>query len=100
MEEAAVEAGLSETIASLLVTRHGKLAFERYFNGHANNVHSLSKSILYAPSLSTPFGASEAVQSATPFALSRAPRTAHTQGAPEGVPEGVRAAHTQGAPEG
>ena len=50
LEEAAVEAALSETIASLLVIRHGKLVFERYFNGsdvsHANDVHSLSKSIL------------------------------------------------------
>jgi len=50
LEAAAIEAGLSETIASLLVIRHGKLVFERYFNGsdvsHANNVHSLSKSIL------------------------------------------------------
>jgi Tol biopolymer transport system component len=50
LEMAAVEAGLSETIASLLVIRHGKLAFERYFNdhdfSHANNLHSLSKSIL------------------------------------------------------
>lgn len=50
LEKAAVEAGLSETIASLLVIRHGELAFERYFNGHdlshANNLHSLSKSIL------------------------------------------------------
>ncbi len=50
LQTAAVEAGLSETVASLLVIRHGKLVFERYFNGsdasHANNVHSLSKSIL------------------------------------------------------
>ena len=40
---------------------------------------------LYAPS-GAPRG-----QTATPFALYRAPRAAHTQGAPEGVPEGVRA---------
>lgn len=50
LEAAAVEAGLSDTVASLLVIRHGKLVFERYFNGsdasRANNVHSLSKSIL------------------------------------------------------
>ena len=52
LEGAAAEASLSGTIASLLVIRHGKLVFERYFNGsdvsHANNVHSLSKSILSA----------------------------------------------------
>ena len=50
LEAGASEAGLSETIASLLVIRHGKLVLERYFNGshvsHANDVHSLSKSIL------------------------------------------------------
>jgi CubicO group peptidase (beta-lactamase class C family) len=50
LEAAAVEAGLSESIASLLVIRHGQLIFERYFNGsdgaQANNIHSLSKSIL------------------------------------------------------
>jgi len=50
LEEAAAEAGLSDTIAAMLVVRQGKLVFERYFNGgdraQANNVHSLSKSIL------------------------------------------------------
>jgi len=42
-------------------------------------------------------------QGATPFALYRAPRAAHTQGAPEGVPEGVRAhraSHPGGDPGG
>ena len=50
LEEAAANAALSGDIASLLVVRDGKLVFERYFNGsdasQANNVHSLSKSIL------------------------------------------------------
>jgi CubicO group peptidase (beta-lactamase class C family)/GNAT superfamily N-acetyltransferase len=50
LEAAADEAGLSDNLASMLVIRHGKLVFERYFNGsdvsQANNVHSLSKSIL------------------------------------------------------
>jgi hypothetical protein len=52
LEAAAGNLALSEDVASLLVVRHGKLVFERYFNGseatHANNVHSLSKSILSA----------------------------------------------------
>ena len=50
LEEAAEAMALSPVAASLLVVRHGQLAFERYFNGFtvadANNVHSLSKSIL------------------------------------------------------
>ena len=50
LETAASDAALSADLASLLVVRDGKLAFERYFNGsgasEANNVHSLSKSIL------------------------------------------------------
>jgi CubicO group peptidase (beta-lactamase class C family) len=41
---------LAPDIASLLVVRHGRLALERYFHGgdrtSADNVHSLSKSIL------------------------------------------------------
>jgi len=52
LEATAESVALSEDVASLLVVRHGKLVFERYFNGseamHANNVHSLSKSILSA----------------------------------------------------
>jgi Tol biopolymer transport system component/CubicO group peptidase (beta-lactamase class C family) len=50
LEAGAENAGLSKAIASMLVIRHGKLVFERYFNGseasHANSVASLSKSIL------------------------------------------------------
>jgi CubicO group peptidase (beta-lactamase class C family) len=50
LEQAAEEVALSPVAASLLIVRNGKLAFERYFNGFdaadANNVHSLSKSIL------------------------------------------------------
>ncbi|MEX0826089.1 MAG: serine hydrolase [Acidimicrobiia bacterium] len=50
LEQAAEEVALSPMTASLLVVRNGKLVFERYFNGFdatdANNVHSLSKSIL------------------------------------------------------
>jgi CubicO group peptidase (beta-lactamase class C family) len=52
LEAAADNLALSKDVASLLVVRHGKLVLERYFNGneatHANNVHSLSKSILSA----------------------------------------------------
>lgn len=52
LKAAAENVALSEDVASLLVVRHGKLVFERYFNGseatHSNNVHSLSKSILSA----------------------------------------------------
>lgn len=52
LKAAAENVALSEDVASLLVVRHGKVVFERYFNGseatHANNVHSLSKSILSA----------------------------------------------------
>ena len=47
---AADNAALSPVVQSLLVVRHGKLVFERYFNGsdagEANNVASVSKSIL------------------------------------------------------
>jgi CubicO group peptidase (beta-lactamase class C family) len=50
LDAGADNAGLSRAIASMLVIRHGKLVFERYFNGseasHANSVASLSKSIL------------------------------------------------------
>ena len=50
LDAVANDAALSRDVASLLVTRHGKLAYERYFNGstaaEANNVQSLSKSIL------------------------------------------------------
>lgn len=50
LESGAENAGLSSTIASMLVIRHGKLVYERYFNGsaasHSNSVFSLSKSIL------------------------------------------------------
>jgi CubicO group peptidase (beta-lactamase class C family) len=50
LETAADNLALSQDVASFLVVRHGKLAFESYFNGneatYANNVHSLSKSIL------------------------------------------------------
>ena len=50
LEEAADAVALSPLAASLLVVRDGKLAFEHYFNGFdaadANNVHSLTKSIL------------------------------------------------------
>lgn len=49
-DDAAAELAPSHDVASLLVARDGKLAFERYFNGStatdADNVHSLSKSIL------------------------------------------------------
>jgi CubicO group peptidase (beta-lactamase class C family) len=47
---AADNAALSPVVQSLLVARHGKLVFERYFNGsdagEANGVASVSKSIL------------------------------------------------------
>ena len=47
---AADNAGLSTDLQSLLVVRHGKLVFERYFNGsnesEANTIASASKSIL------------------------------------------------------
>jgi CubicO group peptidase (beta-lactamase class C family) len=47
---AADNAALSPVVQSLLVVRHGKLVVERYFNGsdagEANNVASVSKSIL------------------------------------------------------
>jgi CubicO group peptidase (beta-lactamase class C family) len=50
LEEAADNAALSGDIASMLVVRDGMLVFERYFNrsdeSQANNLHSLSKSIL------------------------------------------------------
>ncbi len=50
LRDAAENVALSPDVASLLVLRHGRLAFERYFNGRgpasADNVHSLSKSIL------------------------------------------------------
>ncbi len=50
LEEAAANVALSRDVASMLVIRNGKLVFERYFNGseagEANNVQSLSKSIL------------------------------------------------------
>ena len=50
LDAAAEELALSGDIASVLIARDGRLAFERYFNGSsaadANNVHSLSKSIL------------------------------------------------------
>ena len=46
---AADNAGLSTDLQSLLVVRHGKLVFERYFNGsnesEANTIASASKSI-------------------------------------------------------
>ncbi len=49
LEQTADAVALSPVSASLLVVRHGQLAFERYFNGFdqadANNVHSLVKSI-------------------------------------------------------
>ena len=47
---AADNAALSPVVQSMVVVRHGKLVFERYFNGsdagEANNVASVSKSIL------------------------------------------------------
>ncbi len=50
LNRAGDNASLSSDIRSLLVVRHGKLVYERYFNGSdatdANNVWSLSKSIL------------------------------------------------------
>ena len=50
LAEAASNVGLSARAASFLVIRHGKLVFERYFNGsdaaEANTLASLSKSIL------------------------------------------------------
>lgn len=52
LEQTARDMALSGDVASFLVVRDGRLVFERYFNGsdasHANNVHSLSKSILSA----------------------------------------------------
>jgi len=52
------------------------------------------RSALYAPS-GAPRG-----QGATPFALYAPSGAPRGQGAKGGAPEGVRAAHTQGAPEG
>jgi CubicO group peptidase (beta-lactamase class C family) len=50
LETAATNAALSIDIRSLLVVRHGKLVFERYFNGsdasEAGTIASASKSIL------------------------------------------------------
>jgi Tol biopolymer transport system component/CubicO group peptidase (beta-lactamase class C family) len=50
LDRAAENAALSPEVRSLLVVRHGKLVYERYFNGSdpslANNVASVSKSIL------------------------------------------------------
>ncbi len=50
LEAAADNVALSADVRSLLVVRHGKLVFERYFNGsdagEANTIASASKSIL------------------------------------------------------
>ena len=50
LDAAADNAALSADVRSLLVVRHGKLVFERYFNGsdagEANTIASASKSIL------------------------------------------------------
>ncbi len=50
LDAAADNVALSEDVASMLVVSDGKLVFERYFNGNAedqaNDVHSLSKSVL------------------------------------------------------
>lgn len=50
LDAAADNVALSRDVASMLVIKDGKLAYERYFNGsaadQANDVHSLSKSVL------------------------------------------------------